>query len=308
MSFTAETALRSVQFSTNIALLSQQLESVFSPYAMEDRMFVGERKTYNQVAAVKPTTYTSGDSTLTESLTYTIRNVFPIYKHDGRMFDWSDGLQMVADPKAPGYQAIMAGFARAYDDIFIGALGGTAYTGKLGTTSVPLPAGQKLALADVNGAKTMSKAKIIAAKQLLNKAQVPSQDRYIGLSSEEEDQMLLMTDLTSQDFNIVKPLVDGTMQKRTWLGFEYLRCERFLAQNSSGTAEEQATRLCYAWQKTGVQIAIQLSPEARLEQFQTKAYNWHWFVKMAMGGTRMEEVKVVEIPCLESVVVPALAD
>ncbi len=308
MSFVSSTALYSVQFSDNINLLAQQLSSVFAPYAMEDRNFVGERKTYNQVAAVKPTAYTPGDNTPTDSFTYTIRNVFPTAKHDGRLFDWSDGLQAVADPKASGYQAIMAGFARAYDDLFIAALGGTAYTGKLGTTAVPLPAGQKIALADSLGAKTMSKLKIMAAKTIMNKGQVPAENRYIGLSSEEEDQMLEMTDLTSHDFNIVKPLVDGTIQKRTWLGFEYLRCERFLAQNASGTDEEKATRLCYAWQKTGMQVAIQLSPEAKLEQFQTKGYSWHWYVKFQMGATRMEEVKVVEIPCLESVAIPVLSD
>lgn len=310
MSFVSSTTLYSTQFSETIALLAQQLTSVFAPYAMEDRNFVGERKTYNQVAAVKPTAYTPGDNTPTDSFTYTIRNVFPTAKHDGRLFDWSDGLQAVADPKASGYQAIMAGFGRAYDDIFISALGGTAYTGKLGTTAQTLAAynsgSQILALADANGAKTMTKLKIMAAKTLFNKAQVPAEGRHIALASEEEDQMLLMTDLTSHDFNIVKPLVEGTVQKRTWLGFEYLRSERLLAKDVSG--DDAKTRLCYAWQKTGVQIAIQLSPEARLEQYQTKGYSWHWYVKFQMGGTRMEETKVVQIPCLESVDIPALAD
>ena len=140
--------------------------------------------------------------------------------------------------------------------------------------------------------------------------------------------MLLMSDLTSADFNIVKPLVEGTVQKRTWLGLLYARCERNLSAAMvqalyAGNAGEIAyftyavggvdvsasVRMIPVYHKTGLQVAIQLDNEAWLGQLnETHQGNWGYRVKKQFGATRMEEAKVVLIPCLESVAITAPAD
>jgi hypothetical protein len=86
------------------------------------------------------------------------------------------------------------------DDVIIDALGGTAKTGKDGTTSTTFPSGQKIAHA--SGGLTI--AKLVSAKKLLDAQSVdPSIKRYIVVSPEQIEDLLNNTTVTSSDFNTV---------------------------------------------------------------------------------------------------------
>ena len=86
------------------------------------------------------------------------------------------------------------------DDAIIDALGGTAKTGKEGTTSTAFPSGQKIAHA--SGGLTI--AKLVSAKKLLDAQSVdPSIKRYIVVSPEQIEDLLNNTTVTSSDFNTV---------------------------------------------------------------------------------------------------------
>ena len=110
---------------------------------------------------------------------------------------------MLIDPTSSYARAAAAAIGRAMDDTIISALGGTAKTGKEGTTSTTFPSGQKIAHA--SGGLTI--AKLVSAKKLLDAQSVdPSIKRYIVVSPEQIEDLLNSTTVTSSDFNTVNTL------------------------------------------------------------------------------------------------------
>ena len=119
------------------------------------------------------------------------------------LIDDADKVRMLIDPTSSYARAAAAAFGRAMDDAIIDALGGTAKTGKEGTTSTAFPAGQKIAHA--SGGLTV--AKLVSAKKLLDSQSVdPSIKRYIVVSPEQIEDLLNNTTVTSSDFNTVNTL------------------------------------------------------------------------------------------------------
>ena len=107
---------------------------------------------------------------------------------------------MLIDPTSSYARAAAAAIGRAQDDVIIDALGGTAKTGKGGTTSTSFPSGQKIA----HGSAGLTIAKLVTAKKLLDAQSVdPSIKRYIVVSPEQIEDLLNNTTVTSSDFNTV---------------------------------------------------------------------------------------------------------
>ena len=110
---------------------------------------------------------------------------------------------MLVDPTSSYARAAAAAIGRAQDDVIISALGGSAKTGKEGSTSTALPAGQKI----VHGSGGLTIAKLVSAKKLLDANSVdPSIKRYIVVSPEQIEDLLNSTTVTSSDFNTVNTL------------------------------------------------------------------------------------------------------
>ena len=104
--------------------------------------------------------------------------------------------------------------------------------------------------------------------------------------------LLMSTEVTNSDYNVVKTLVQGEV--KTWLGFEFVRTERLLTNGSS-------ERLCYAYQRWAMQLAVQKEITGRVDERSDKNYAWQVYMKMCMGATRLEEARIVEIACTETV-------
>jgi hypothetical protein len=114
------------------------------------------------------------------------------------LIDDADKVRMLIDPTSSYARAAAAAIGRAQDDVIIDALGGTAKTGKDGTTS--FPSGQKIA----HGSAGLTIAKLVTAKKLLDAQSVdPSIKRYIVVSPEQIEDLLNNTTVTSSDFNTV---------------------------------------------------------------------------------------------------------
>ena len=103
------------------------------------------------------------------------------------------------------------------DDEIIAALIGSANTGKTGSTSVALPAAQKIA----HGSTGLTIAKLVEAKQKLDEKSVdPSITRYIVCSPKQISDLLNNTTVTSADFNTVRALATG--QISDFVGFSFI--------------------------------------------------------------------------------------
>lgn len=275
------------QYENTISILSQQMDSRLRECVMVDSNWTGESKFYEQYYQDSMVELvTRYQDTPIQAPDHRRRKVTARYFVSNTLEDPVDALQMLVDPKSTYMQAKQAAGKRKIDDIIIAAFGGTAYTGKDGTTSQTLGAAQQIAA----GGTGMTKSKIIQAKKKLDAAEVEKEDRYMAFTAEQMEDLLNTTEVTSSDFNTVKALVEGTLN--TWVGFDWKHTERL-------TVDGASARLCYAWQKKGIQLAIQKDIMGRIDERSDKNYAWQVYLKLAMGATRLEEARVVEIACTE---------
>lgn len=275
------------QYQNAIQMLSQQLDARLKDCVMVDYNFKGEKKLYNQYSTDSMVEILSRyEDTPTQTPNHARRMVTPRYFVSNTLEDPVDALQMITDPKSAYMQAKKAAANRQYDDLIIAAFNATAYTGQTGSTSQALGSGQQIASSSTG----MTKAKFISAKKLLDAAEVDKEDRYVVMSAEQYEDLLGLTEVTSSDYNVVKALVEGEIN--TWLGFNAKHSERL---GTNGSSE----RLCFFWQKKGMQLAVQKEVEGRLSERPDKNYAWQVYMRMCAGVTRLEEVRVVQVACTE---------
>lgn len=275
------------QYQDTITLLAQQMDPRLRSAVMVDSNWTGEKKFYDQYNEdTMQEIVTRYQDTPIQAPDHRRRMVTPRYYVSNTLEDPVDALQMLVDPKSTYMQAKKSAAARQTDDTIIAAFGSAAFTGQDGTTSVSFPAGQQI----VAGGTGLTKAKMISAKKILDENEVEKEDRYMAISAEQLEDLLNTTEVTSSDFNTVKALVEGTLE--TWLGFKFIHTERLLVDGASA-------RLVYAWQKKGMQLTVQKDVEGRISERPDKNYAWQVYLRMALGATRLEEDRVVEIACVE---------
>ena len=200
------------------------------------------------------------------------------------LLDRADAARMLVDPKGPYQQVAKNAMNRRKDRIILAALGGNAYQGKAGATTVALPAAQKIA----HGSVGMTVGKLLAAKQLLKEAEVPG-PYYFVCTEESIIDLLGTTEVTSIDYNSVKALVEGEID--TFLGFKFIQTELIYLENGSSTT----TWYNYAYAKGAVGYGNIQDITVRLTEESTKNFSWQPYVSMDMGATRVEDEMVVEV-------------
>jgi hypothetical protein len=172
------------------------------------------------------------------------------------------------------------------DDEIISALGGSSLTGEDGTTSVALPAGQKVAAAATN----LTVAKLRASKLKLDAAEVDEMvPRYFVASAAALDNLLSDTNVTSADYNTVKALVKGEVD--TFMGFKFVRSQRLLTDGSGD-------RLCYAYAGTAIGLGVPKDISVDIGPRRDKRNAMQVYAVMSLGGVRIEDEQVVEVACV----------
>ncbi len=276
------------QYKNAITMLAQQMDTRFRGCIEVDTDFVGEQKYYDQYNADSMVEIMSRFADTPIQLPdHRRRLVTPRFFVSSTLEDPQDALAMLIDPKSTYMQAKIAAAARQTDDLIISAFASTAFTGKTGGTSTSFLAANQIA----SGSNGMTKTKIIKAKRLLDAAEVETTDRYMAHQAAQLADLLNTTEVSSSDYNVVKALVQGEVN--TWVGFGWVRSERLLTNGSS-------ERLCYGFQRRAIQLAIQKDVEGRVDERTDKNFSWQVYLRMAMGATRLEEARIVEIACTES--------
>ena len=293
LSSTSPSVVQIQQYANTIYLLAQQMDTRLRGAVRVDTNWTGNTKfydQYNQDSMVELITRYA--TTPVQLPSFARRAVSPRYFVSATLEDPKDALQMIVDPKSTMMQAKIAAANRQTDDLIIAAMGGTAYTGQTGGTSVTFPAGQQITYnAFTNAGNGMSKAKVLAAKRLLDVAEVESEDRFMVTGSAQIEDLLNTVEITSSDYNVVKSLVQGEIN--TWVGFSFIRSERLLTDSSSN-------RDCYAFQRWALQLAIQKDIEGRLDERVDLNMAWQVYLRMCMNATRLEELRIVQIACAEA--------
>ena len=293
------------QFTGNVSYLAQQSQSRIRGKVLEDQI-TGESAFMEQLA---PTTARKSQSRHEDSPimnTQHLRRRIVPYDYDwGDIVDKLDKVRLLIDPtSAYAVNAAMA-LQRGIDDEIIGAFFATAYTGHAGATAVvwpngnaesspTAPAGLQIAVNDWSygngsGNAGLTISKLIEAKVALDAAEGDeNEERFLLYNAHELGNLLATTEATSKDYNNVAALVEGVISR--FMGFNFVHSERLLT-NSSGYYRLPA------WRKSGVGLGVAKDIEGQISQRPDKKFSWYAYADMSVGGSRLEEVKVVEIIC-----------
>jgi hypothetical protein len=205
------------------------------------------------------------------------------------LLDRIDKVRMLVDPMSSYNQSARFSMLRRKDRIILAALGGTSYSGKTGSTAVALPAAQKIAAGGVG----LTIAKLLTAKEMLDEAEVDEEaPRYIVCAAAQITDLLNTTEVTNKDYNTVAALAEGKVN--SFLGFQFIRTQ-LVTYTVADT-----TRWCYGYSKGAVGLGVLEEITSKLDQRADKNYSWQPYLSMDMGATRLEEVQVVEIACIET--------
>ncbi|CAB4136019.1 hypothetical protein UFOVP300_30 [uncultured Caudovirales phage] len=284
------------QFDSNWKHLVQQKNSKLKEYVTIDSI-EGKEKSYNQIDATSMTQITdrSRDTRISDQA-MAKRWIRPQQYDCAKLVDEFDEqlLGEVVLPTSPIIQSHAQAYARTCDTIIIGALGGTAYTGTTGTTATVLPAGQKVAVNYVESGTAANSgltiAKLRAAKFLFDSNEIDEEEERIMVVSAKQLQDLLRTiEVTSQDYNSVRALVDGALN--TFMGFKFRRSQ-LLVKTST-------VRSCYAYVKSGV-ILAERGLKTHMDVRTDLSHSLQIRSVASLAAVRMEEKKVVEIACDEA--------
>ena len=279
------------QYGSNVQMLSQQMGSRLRE-AVDVESITGKNAYFDQVGSVTAQVRTSRHSSTPQIDTPHSRRRVSLADYEwADLIDDADKVRMLIDPTSSYAKAAAAAMGRAMDDVIITALGGTAYTGETGGTSVALPSTQKFATSNQSDGLTV--AKLLDAKKKMDLADVdPSIPRYIVCGATQISDLLNTTEVKSSDFNTVKALAQGQID--SYLGFKFIMSNR-LSFDASNTDD----RLVFAFTKDAIKLAIGKDITARISERDDKSYSTQVYYCMAIGATRMEEEKVVQIPCNE---------
>jgi hypothetical protein len=283
------------QYSSNVQMLSQQMGSYLRG-AVDVESVVGKNAFFDQVGKTTAQLRTSRHADTPQLDTPHSRRRVSLADYEwADLIDNADKVRLLIDPTSSYAKAAAAAMGRAMDDVVIAALGGTAFSGETGSTSVPLPSGQKPYSASQgnDAAGGLSITKLLEAKKILDLADVdPSIQRYFVCGPTQISNLLGTTQITSSDFNTVKALAQG--QVDSFLGFKFIVSNR-LVFDATNTDD----RLCYAFTQDAIKLAIGQDVIARIDERADKSYSTQVYYAMSIGATRMEEEKVVEIACDE---------
>ncbi|QDP53086.1 MAG: hypothetical protein Unbinned2350contig1001_11 [Prokaryotic dsDNA virus sp.] len=280
------------QYSSNVQMLAQQMGSRLRE-AVDVESITGKNAYFDQVGVTAAQVRTSRHANTPQIDTPHSRRRVSLADYEwADLIDDADKVRMLADPTSSYAKAAAAAMGRSMDDVVITALGGTAYSGETGGTSVALPSTQKFATSNQSDGLTV--AKLLDAKKKLDLKDVdPSIPRFVVCGATQISDLLNTTEVKSSDYNTVKALAAGQLD--SFLGFKFIMSNR-LNFDASNTDD----RLVFAFTKDAIKLAIGKDITARISERDDKSYSTQVYYCMAIGATRMEEEKVVQIPCHEA--------
>lgn len=217
------------------------------------------------------------------------------------LIDKPDKLKMLIDPQSVYTQNQTFALNRAIDDVVIAALGGPAYGGHTGATTINnydvgecriVKSDGTVATAGSNATDVTQTAltidKLLTCKQLLDDAEIDEErQRYFLTNPYNINQLLNTTEVKSADYNTVKALAQGQID--TFMGFKFIKSTRLpVGVDPSATS-------CYAFAQDSIVLAIAEEPSVSVSVRNDLCDSIQVFSTLSIGATRVEGPAVVEI-------------
>jgi len=204
----------------------------------------------------------------------------------------------IQDPTSTYHEAVKRQFNVQKDLLISDALFGDAteevdfHTGV--TAQVPLPASQIIPVnyvksgPPVNSGLTLDKLR--QAKYLLRKGQQnPGAKLYLAMTNDQLDDLLGLIEVTSGDFNAIKPLVSGDVGH--YMGFEIKVFDGLPFDSSSGIGK------IAAYANDSVIFGVGRDFEAKVDPLPERNYETQLYTRATYGALRLEDKGVVAIDC-----------
>jgi len=280
------------QYSSNVTMLSQQMGSKLRG-SVDVETINGKNAFFDQVGVTAAQIRTSRHGDTPQIDTPHSRRRLSLADYEwADLVDDVDKVRMLVDPTSSYAKAAAAAMNRSIDDVIITAMNASASTGVAGGTSTALPSTQKTATSDQSDGLTI--AKLLSAKKIMDDNDVdPSLKRFIVCGPQQISDLLGTTSVTSADFNTVRALSTGEVN--SFLGFEFIMSTR-LNKDATNTTD----RLVFAYTEDAIKLGMGKDISAKISERADKSYSTQVYYCMSLGAVRMEEKKVVQIPCHEA--------
>lgn len=284
------------QYTTNVQLLSQQKGSRLRNSVTTDTYKGKQGVPVDQFAATVATKRTTRYPALTPADIQADRRwVFPSDYDWNDLIDGIDKLRLLIDPQSSYVQSGNAAMSRAMDDEIILAFFGDAKTGVDGGTTTSFPASQQVSASEgASGATGLNVEKLKAGIQLLlaNEAWDPSSGERINcvITAKQNRNLMDEVQVINSDYNGDKAVVnDGFVM--SWGKIDFIHSERLQINGSSQTRVP-------LYVKSGMHLGMWQDLSADVSQRKDLAgLPWQVYLYGTFGGTRIEEKRVVELPC-----------
>lgn len=282
------------QYKANVYHLTQQKGSKLRR-AVRVESVTGKNAYYEQLGATAARRRTSRHSDTPRMDTPHSRRRVSLEDYDwSDLIDGEDQIRMLIDPTSMYAEAAAMAMGRAMDDAIITAADGTAYTGVDGSTSTSysstMTVDVQIRAPGVTAADLgLNVAKILEAAEKLGTNDVDMDDeKFMVVNARQIKSLLNDTRISSADYNVVKPLVEGQVSR--FGGFTMIPCNRI------GTDSNGDDKVLY-WAKGGMLLGVGKDIQTRISERPDKNYAMQAFGSMTIGATRMEEVRVGYIEC-----------
>lgn len=283
------------QFSANVTMLAQQMSTRLRSAVMTESLSA-EFGYFDQIGSVDPVQRTSRHApTPYTEVPHSRRQVTAVDWEMGEVIDKQDTARILQDPQGRYTRAFAAGMARKMDRTILAAFFADAKTGKAGGSTVSFPSAQQIAVDYVETGSTTNSGltigKLRRAREILMDAEAGEDGQlYIACRQRDLNALLRTTEVTSSDYNSVKPLVDGMVD--SFMGFKFIRLP-----SAQFDVDGSSHYRIPCWHQQGMLFAPLMEPSAQAAPDPTIGFNTRLYMSASFGATRMEEARVVEIKC-----------
>lgn len=283
------------QYTTNVQMLVQQKGSRLRNAVMVGQHFGKQAAAVDQYAAVNASKRTGRYQPLMPFDTQNDRRwVLPSDYDWNDLVDNFDKLRLLNDPMSMYVQSGANALLRAMDDEIITAFFGTAKTGETGSTSTSFLSGNQVSVSfGAAAAAGLNVAKLIEARRLLmsHEVDIDADPLFCVISAKQHANLLNEIQVVNTDYNSSAVLVNGKVD--SFLGINFIHSERLPVDGSS-------YRRIPVFAKSGMHLGIWNDIMTDISQRKDlSSLPYQVLVQGTFGATRLEEKKIVELPCSE---------
>ncbi len=290
------------QVSSNILLLSQQ-KPALTRMTTRPEPVVGDTM-YVEIIGPKdaqPRGARHGETPISDA-DHTRRKLSMVdYVVPADLIDKPDRLKMLIDPQSVYAQNQAFSLNRQIDDVIIAALGGNAFEGHTGGTTIAYSAVGECRVVDSDGTIAaagtahsgatetgLTIAKLLTCKEILDNANIDvGRQRYFLTNPHNINQLLNTTEVKSADYNTVKALAQGKID--TFMGYKFIMSTRLV------TGADTAAIRSYAFAQDAIVLAVAEEPNVSIDLRPDLLNSTQIYSTLSIGATRVEGPAVVSI-------------